>query len=156
MKWWSVIFGVFAGGSAIAFALFMLSWLVRRVKKMSARRIAESIPEATEILLQDSGANFFGFESFGGMQLRGNGGLVLTADCLHFFMLLPRREIRIQLEEIEETSLVRSHCGKSVFRDLLTVTYRAERGGEPYRESAAWYVRDATGWKRAIDAARSE
>ncbi|MFM7833329.1 MAG: hypothetical protein ACKPJD_16175, partial [Planctomycetaceae bacterium] len=67
MKWWSMIFGVFAGGSAIAFALFMLSWLVRRVNTMSAIRIAESIPDATQILLQDSGANFFGLESFGGM-----------------------------------------------------------------------------------------
>ena len=110
----SVIFWVFAGGVAAAFAVLMLSWLIRRVRMLSARRIAESIPDAAQILLQDSGANFFGLESLGGMQLRGNGGLVLTSGCLYFCMLLPRRELKISLEEIEETSLVRSHCGKSV------------------------------------------
>ena len=161
MVWWgpvmirgSVIFWVFAGGVAAGFAVLMLRWLIRRVRMLSARRIAESIPDAGQILLQDSGANFFGLESLGGMQLRGNGGLVLTSGCLHFFMLFPRREMLISLEEIEETSLVRSHCGKSVFRDLLKVTYRVQRGGVRGRESAAWYVRDAAGWNRAIDAAR--
>lgn len=154
MMWQLVIFWVFAGGLAGGFAVCMLNWMVRRVRRMSAKRIAESIPDATAILTQDSGANFFGLESLGGMQLRGNGGLVLTARGLSFFMLFPRREMLIPLEEIEETSLVRSHCGKSVFRDLLKVTYRAEHGGVRGRESAAWYVRDAAGWKRAIDAAR--
>ena len=154
MTWQTVMFWVFAGGLAGGVAVGMLNWMVRRVRGMSAKRIAESIPDATAILMQDSGANFFGLESLGGMQLRGNGGLVLTSGCLHFFMLFPRREMKISLEEIEETSLVRSHCGKSVFRDLLKVKYRAERGGVRGLESAAWYVGDAAGWKRAIDAAR--
>lgn len=37
-----------------------------------------------DILMKDLTANSFGLESAGVWQVRGNGGLVLTAECLHF------------------------------------------------------------------------
>jgi hypothetical protein len=154
MMWQLVIFWVFAGGLAGGFAVCMLNWMVRRVRRMSAKRIAESIPDAAQILLQDTGANFFGLQSLGAMQIRGNGGLALTASGLYFCMLVPRRNLEIPLCSIEQASLVRSHCGKTVFRDLLNVTYRTVQGGTQIVESAAWSVRDAAGWQVAIERAR--
>lgn len=147
--WW-----LFSMVAAACGGVWFIGWVTGRIRLLAEKRIAEAIPDSSDILLQDSGANFFGLESLGGMQLRGNGGLVLTARNLSFFMLVPRRDVQIPLASIEETSLVRSHCGKTVFRDLLKVTFRAGESEALGRESAAWYVRDAGAWKRAIDAAR--
>jgi len=139
---------------ATGIVIIFLVWVLRRVRLLASKRISGLIPDAAEILLQDSGANFLGLQSLGGMQMRGNRGLALTADGLYFCMLVPRRNLEISLDSITETRLVRSHCGKTVFYDLLKVTYRTEQGGVNGQESAAWYVRDAGEWKRVIDQAR--
>ncbi|MBK9051763.1 MAG: hypothetical protein IPL78_12865 [Chloroflexi bacterium] len=45
--------------------------------------------------MKDLKANSFGLESAGVWQARGNGGLVLTGKELHFFMLIPNKEVRV-------------------------------------------------------------
>lgn len=135
--------------------MVFLWWMLGRIKSASAERIDREIANPGEILLQETGANFFGLQSRGGMQVRGNGGLVLTNDQLRFFQLLPEREIAIPLDRIEETSLVRSHCGKSVLWTLLRVTYRIGPEATRSVDSAAWYVRNPAEWKRVIDEHRA-
>jgi len=138
-------------GLGTVWGMLFLWWLVRRIRRGAAERIAHEIANPSEILLRETGANFFGLQSRGGRQVRGNGGLVLTHDQLRFFQLVPRREIAIPLERIEETSLVRSHCGKSVLWTLLRVTYRTGPAATKSVDSAAWYVRNPAEWKQAID-----
>ena len=152
--WVGMLIWGLASIAAVGLGMFFLALVIRLVRRMSAKRLAEAIPDAAQILLQDTGANFFGLQSLGAMQIRGNGGLALTASGLYFCMLVPRRNLEIPLCSIEQASLVRSHCGKTVFRDLLKVTYRTVQGGTQIVESAAWSVRDAAGWQVAIERAR--
>lgn len=100
-----------------------------------------------EMLHSDIMANFFGEQSRGPAQLRGNGGLVLTDDHLVFHMLVPDRTITIPLEDVREVSPVRSHLGKTVRRDLLHVRYAVPDG----TDAIAWFVRDPETWRRTLE-----
>lgn len=84
------------------------------------------------------------------MQLRGNGALVLTSGSLEFLMLWPNRRIRIPVSSITGTSVVRSHCGRTIGRDLLKVQYMTGAG----EDSMAWYVPDVRGWQNQLDTVR--
>jgi hypothetical protein len=114
------------------------------------RRIAEQYRDE-DILLKDLGANCFGLESGGVWQVRGNGGLVLTRECLHFFMFLPKKEFRVPLDAVTEVTFVKSHLGKTVGYDLLKVRFTAD--GQP--DSLAWFVTDPTAWRERIEAMRA-
>ncbi|MEZ4450787.1 MAG: hypothetical protein R3B09_14995 [Nannocystaceae bacterium] len=103
---------------------------------------------ADEVLLSDPMANFFGVESKGSDQIRGNGALVLARDHLWFSLLTPKTELTIPLTEILEVSLVDSHLDKSVGRPLLHVRYRSD-GGE---DAAAWLVAEPERWRKALQA----
>jgi hypothetical protein len=105
-----------------------------------------------DILLADARANSFGLESAGVFQLRGNGTLLLTASELHFFMILPEREVRIPLTAITGTEIVRKHLGKTVGRELLKVHFTAG-GGQP--DAIAWYLRDPRAWLTRVDELRA-
>jgi hypothetical protein len=100
-----------------------------------------------EVIMKDLKANSFGLESAGVMQLRGNGGLVLTQKQLHFFMFVPKREICIPLSAISEFTFTKSHLGKATIYDLLKVRFSSE--GES--DSVAWYVTDPAAWKSKIE-----
>jgi hypothetical protein len=101
-----------------------------------------------DILMQDLKANYFGRESAGVGQLRGNGGLLLTAKQLHFFMFLPKSDISIPLTAITKLTITKSHLGKATLYDLLKVTFLAN--GQP--DSIAWYLTEPTVWKNRIEA----
>jgi len=115
--------------------------LLRMIQQSLMKQVASRYP-ADEILMHEQMANFFGLESKGVWQCRGNGALVLTRDTLHFFMFQPRSEFMIPLHSIRGGQLVRSHLGKTVFRQLLKVHF--ELNGKP--DSAAWYVHDPQAW----------
>jgi len=117
-----------------------------RVDRAAAERVA-SRHSPEEMLLTETMANFFGEQSRGPAQLRGNGGLVLTDDSLVFHMLVPDRTITIPLEDVREVSLVRSHLGKTVRRDLLHVRYAVPEG----TDAIAWFVRDPETWRRTLE-----
>lgn len=131
--------------AAVACAIGLLWTALRMVKRLVGTRVAAAIDPA-DILLQDLGANFFGLESAGVMQVRGNGALVLTPDAIEFFMLIPARRMTIPLADVTRVELVMGHLGKTVFRRLLKVQFT--RDGKP--DSVAWLVRDPAGWRDRI------
>ena len=121
--------------------------LERRIDRTVAARLAATYPPE-RMLLSETMANFFGEQSRGPAQARGNGGLVLSEDSLVFHMLVPDRTITIPLDDVREVSLVRSHLGKSVRRDLLHVVYAVPDG----TDAIAWFVRDPETWRRELEA----
>ena len=116
---------------------------------LEARIAAQHGPD--EILMQDLRANCFGRESAGVGQFRGNGGLVLTAKQLHFFMVLPKSDIDIPLAAITELAIVKNHLGKATPYDLLKVNFLAH--GRP--DSIAWYLTEPKAWKNRIESLRA-
>lgn len=117
-------------------------------RQYAARRgqaARERFPDARAIV---PGANFFGLESRGAAQLRGNGTLVLTDQEIFFERWVVRMEIRIPLNAIVAVDTPMSHLGKSVARRLLKVTFR---GADGQNDSIAWYVPDLEGLKRTLE-----
>ncbi|MCG8431220.1 MAG: hypothetical protein MJA29_08600 [Candidatus Omnitrophica bacterium] len=94
-----------------------------------------------------SDANYFGRESEGRMQMRGNGVLVFTPEELYFEMWLPQEELRIPLSSITGVETPMRHLGKSKGRRLLKVHFRNEKGE---KDSAAWIVNRLEKWKKAL------
>ena len=145
--WLILIGGCFATLAVIAVS-FRLT--VSFLRSVLLRRISATFSAGEPILLQDLSANYFGTASAGGMQLRGNGALVLTDTSLEFLMLWPKRRLQIPLQAITGTSIVRSHCGKTIGRDLLQVQYITDAA----EDSMAWYLPDVRGWQNQLDTVR--
>lgn len=129
-------------GAAIFFGGALI-WLRRlaRQKEASAR---ERYPDARQI---DRSASFFGQESRGNAQLRGNGTLILTPSELIFEMWIVNRVFRISLASITALEQPISFAGKSRFTPLLKVSYIDEQGSA---DSMAWQVRDLAAWMRLL------
>ena len=133
--------------SQVALFIGLFSLLMRWFRKKAgadALRLQAEFPSAT---LVGPGANFFGLESQGPMQLRGNGSLVLTPEALVFDQWVPARRLSIPRRQIIEVSTARSHLGKSVFRPLLKVRFRQQDGAE---DAVAWLVGDLESWLAAL------
>ncbi len=130
-----------------AIVAVVISKIVFRVMKGPLEdRIAASYGQ-DEVLMKDLKANSFGVESAGVFQLRGNGGLVLTGKCLHFFMFLPKSDVCVPLDAITELTITKSHLGKATLYDLLKVHYTA--AGKT--DSIAWCLTDPRAWKNKIE-----
>ncbi len=97
---------------------------------------------AEDIVLRDGMANSLGLESKGPVQLRGNGGLVLTREELHFLPLVGVAEVRVALDQIRKVSLVRVHLGKTLGRKLLRVDF----GEGEAADAVAFSVADPERW----------
>lgn len=124
---------------------FMALRIIARQKEASARG---RFPNARQI---DRTASFFGQESRGATQMRGNGTLILTDTDLIFEMWVPNTEFRIPLQSIQAIENPTSFLGKSRFAPLLKVKYVDQQG---QTDSMAWQVRDLTGWMSLINEAR--
>jgi hypothetical protein len=111
------------------------------------RAAKERYPNAKLIV---PGANFYGQESFGVTQLRGNGILVLTDTELYFKKWLQGREYHIPYAAIQAVETPTSFLGKTNFRPLVKVVFRNDSG---QIDSMAWLVRDVEALKGAIEAA---
>ncbi len=99
--------------------------------KKTFRRQAEEVLnrfQDRKIYRSSSGANFFGLESLGQRQFRGNGILVLTEKELYFEMLLPKKEINIPLRNIVKIETPKSHLHKTKFKPLLKVIFKNDIG----------------------------
>ncbi|MCW5713947.1 MAG: hypothetical protein KIT43_05480 [Bauldia sp.] len=123
-----------------------LRWIVGKLRP----RIATAVRREA-IVLEDLRANSLGLTSRGMFQSRGNGGLVLTADELLFFQVVPRRDLAIPLSAIHEVKSEKAHLGKSYGRDLLYVAFDGPSGPD----SIAWFVRDLPAWLEALRRAAS-
>ncbi len=103
-----------------------------------------------KILRRHNFAGFFGLESLGHSQVRGNGILVLGEDELYFAKALPRRETVIPLASITDVSNPRSHLGKSNVVKLLRVEFKIQSK----QDAAAFAVDDVEAWTAAVEDAR--
>lgn len=136
----AVFFAVIFGG------VFVVLRYSARQKEASARA---RYPTARQI---DCTASFFGQESRGVMQLRGNGTLILTDSELIFEMSVGNTEFRIPLGSIQSLENPTSFLGKSRFAPLLKVVYTNEQGRT---DAMAWQVSDLSGWMRQLNEARA-
>ena len=120
--------------------LIVVTVILTTVFSLMKRKLAQREQDARQrypaakIITQ---ANFFGQESHGWGQIRGDGILILTAGTLIFEMWLPRREFRILLHKIQRIETPTSFLGKSRFRELLKVVFINEMGE---RDAMAWQV----------------
>lgn len=119
---------------------------LRRRRRGIAAEVAARLG-AEGIVIADESANFFGVESRGAAQLRGNGHLAASPDRILFVMWLPRRELTIPRDRITAVERTRSHLGKSVGRELLRVRFTNDEGRP---DSVAWLVRDLAAWESAL------
>ena len=95
--------------------------------KIFRKRIEEFMQKYSKRgVLMKGGANFFGIESDGLMQVRGNGILLLTETDLVFRMFEPTRDFLIPLAQIVKVELAESHLTKTVFKPLLKVYFTNE------------------------------
>jgi hypothetical protein len=126
---------------AIVFTVFY-----KQMNTSGVERIQERFP-TEQIVLSETTANFFGLESRGSLQIRGNGVLVLTQDQLWFSRFIKREDITIPTNTIEAVRLVDSHLGKRILgRQLIYVQFEGSEGPD----SVAWLVEDPTRWQSAI------
>jgi hypothetical protein len=122
--------------------------VLRRETMSRAQAVSKKFPDAKLIV---PGALFYGQESKGKMQMRGNGILVLTQDELYFEWLLPRREFRIPLTAVQAVETPSSYLGKTNFRPLLKVVFQNDSG---QTDAMGWIVPDVEAARQAIEAAR--
>jgi hypothetical protein len=141
-----------AGAVAITLIVLLIGrFVVQGIKKPLEERIG-AIYQPDKIVLKDLGANCFGLESAGIGQWRGNGGLVLTRQAVHFFRFLPKSDLRIPLSAITDLTLTKRHKGKISIYDLLKIHFTAD--GRP--DSAAWYVTAPRAWIKQIETLKGE
>lgn len=127
--------------------LVVIFALLRRLAAARERAARERFPDAKLII---PGANFFGQQSAGVMQGRGNGTLVLTATELYFERWVLRKEYRIPLTAIESIETPTSFLTKTIFRPLLKVNFKNDAG---QTDAMAWFVSDLEATKQAIEGA---
>jgi hypothetical protein len=118
-----------------------------RKKRRAAADEARTLLGEHAIVALDDFANFFGLESAGMAQIRGNGCLAASHDEVLFLMWIPRREIRIPRERITSVERTRSHLRKTIGRQLLRLRFTNDLG-QP--DSAAWFVRDLPTWEAVL------
>ena len=117
--------------------------------KIFSKRIDEIVQKFSKQGIRMKGnANFFGIESRGVMQIRGNGILLLTNAALVFGMFRPKRDFVIPLASIERIELARSHLAKTVFQPLLKVYFINEEGDA---DSVAWRIDNPGEWKNILE-----
>ncbi|NHK32911.1 MAG: hypothetical protein FK730_16305 [Asgard group archaeon] len=117
-----------------------------------SRKIIENFPNQ-DIIRVFAGANFFGQESVGVWQFRGNGVLILTSEELYFELWMPKnRSCRIPIQSIVKVETTKWHLKKTKNRILLKVVFINENGET---DSAAWLIRDLEQWINAIEKIRA-
>jgi hypothetical protein len=128
---------------AVAFAA-AFGWL-RRLARRRYAVMMERYPNARKVIY---GAHFFGQESKGVFQTRGNGTLVITDHELVFEKWVPQKEYVIPLNRIVTIEMPNSFLGKTTFTPLVKVVYRTDTGEQ---DAIAWSVRDAAGLKSQLE-----
>ena len=121
------------------------------VARLFKKRIEEIVAkfQENEILKQSESANYFGLESKGVRQIRGNGVLILTQKKLYFEMWVkPKTIVEVPVSSIQKIESVKSHLGKNKFQKLLKVSFINEKGN---LDSVAWLVRGLEEWMQFLE-----
>ena len=119
---------------------------VLRMFKKRSNQIIEKFAHLG-ILKKSIGANFFGQESIGYKQVRGNGVLLLTNEELIFEYWIPKKCLRIPISKIYELEITKWHLKKTKGVDLLKVKFI---NNEDMNDSAAWWLNDLDTWVREL------
>lgn len=136
-----IVVGLLFAGAVVIAVVMATRAAVQRMSAASAEAIDREFA-GVEVVRKAPMANYFGLESKGGKQLRGNGALVATPEELWFRRAGASEPLRVARHTITATSIVRSHAGKSVGRALVRVDFEGQEGPD----AAAWYVPDAEAW----------
>jgi hypothetical protein len=91
--------------------------------------------------------NFFGQKSEEGLNIKGNGSLLLTPDQLHFKKWIPDQDLIIPLKNIKNVERVDSFMGKSKNRPLLKIDFNNKDGK---MDSAAWLLDNMHNWENVL------
>ncbi len=147
---WETV-GLLALFVAIGAAMFLVFYvLTLRAVAWMVRKDVARLTAGRRVVRRSLTANYFGQESRGRAQIRGNGALVLTEQNLIFVLAAPRRELVIPLAEVTGTALTRRHLGKTIIRRLLRVDWRGAEGPD----AVAWAVARPELWVRDIERLR--
>ena len=105
--------------------------------------------QGANIVISESNVNYFGQESKGLGQVRGNGSLILTDYELYYEMWTPKRILRIPRKNIVrvENPPPKWHLKKTKNRPLLKVYFINQEGIE---DSAAWIVPNLDQWIQRV------
>ena len=128
-------------------SLYVLLAVLKSKQRNQSSEILDRFKDKM-VLKAAQSANFFGQESKGVAQMRGNGVLLLTKEEIFFEMLVPKKELHIPISNISDIETPKSFLGKSKFMPLLKVKFKNDQGES---DAAAWLVRDLAGWKEAIE-----
>ncbi|MHA1784934.1 MAG: hypothetical protein ACTSVY_10790 [Candidatus Helarchaeota archaeon] len=120
--------------------------MIRRFAERRKRKILTRFKDK-KIFLVSIMANFFGIESKGHRQIRGNGVLILTEDELFFQLLLPKREYLIPISSMVKISKPKHHLKKIKFIRLLKITFKHNN----VIDSAAWYLKNLDEWISTLE-----
>lgn len=126
----------------VVFFLLIRSLLKRRINSILENFRGRAIRKV------ERSANFFGIESEGMTQIRGNGVLLLTDEEIYFQMWIPNRELKIGRDRISGTEIVNAHLGRTRLRPLLKVNFMNRRGE---KDSVAWLVNQPREWVSEIE-----
>lgn len=99
--------------------------------------------------LVDYMSNFYGLQSLGLKQIRGNGVLMVTDDAVVFEMYLPKKQLIIPVSDILSVEKTQEHLGKLGW-SLLCVRY--QDGNQ--HETTAWRVKNVDAWIMELDQLR--
>lgn len=139
--------GIGLAVSLLLFLAILFGGLMIILGSIARRKEADARKRYPQALRVDRTANFFGQESHGFTQMRGNGTLILTESDLIFERWLPARKYRVSIPSIISLEKPRAFLGKSRFSPLLKVVFRDEGGNT---DAMAWRVRDLPGWMQQI------
>ena len=140
--------GILSAGLFIL--IILLVALFKHLKSIERKKLEEIMNKFKDkkIIAIDSKANFFGAETEGVTQIRGNGVLILTDEELYFEMWAPKKTLSIPLKSITKVETPRSFLKKSKLFKLLKITFKDDNEGE---NSAAWFVEGLDNWKSTIE-----
>ena len=130
--------------------LAVLCYVVHKIIASLKRKRAEELftnYHKDRIIYFSKEVNFFGQKSAGRSQVRGNGSLLLTPDELHFLRWMPKKNIVIPLDDIENIERVNSFLGKSKNKELLKIEFNNQQGES---DSAAWLLENMHAWEQVI------
>ena len=136
---------VLAGG--IVVVLFCILLFLKRTVVKQHKEIISQIQDR-DIIKMSPGANFFGQESLGRIQIRGNGTLILTENTLFFKLWMPQKKVFINISSIVELKIVASYLGKTKNCPLLKIIFINKDGGT---DSIAFFVADTNDWRIEIE-----
>ncbi len=130
--------------------IIFFMWWIRRLRAEAIESLREAV--GGEKVYQVEDCNFFGLQSSGYKQWRGNGVLALTEKGIHFRMYIPRKYLFVPVEAVREVTDPGSFLGKTKARKLLRVDFTDSSGQE---DACAWLVPSLQWWMDALASMRS-